>query len=467
MSDYERTAAPDPELEEGLRIAEEIIQENVGQIYHNDPSKLAGELDQVIRGEHGEGFIIEDEGELRSLSVGKDQTTIRDETGPETQFYNVPSVSLSSLVHQITHDSQESRKPGFNELQAVSENEKPLEAVRVDNRVTWVNPDFNHPFNLHVDEPTPLGVMVKPHISDLEKDTTVLGLFNHRRSVLLERVQFTDKQGVVYRDIDSKGSGFVLPVDGVLKGHGTNTWEVTRGRGLLNLDKAERDLQNGEAFYKAGIRTVRTLAIVELNELLDDEGNKITPNEAKSRGLIDDRFSPVLELRAFGTRARMRDLLFDSDGEGLIKDAISLVAAEIGVEPDEFSPEDYLIWFAKTLGENMRKIHELGYVHGSLHEGNVTLDCRLVDFDGVRSLSGGDDDTKAKYFYAESKASHIVWDALRESVATAFPNIGSSYAKTGVKDELHESIENAFEQGYGGGRDQLLDRYIYGEDWND
>jgi len=46
-----------------------------------------------------------------------------------------------------------------------------------------------------------------------------------------------------------------------------------------------------------------------------------------------------------------------------------------------------LEWFAKTLGENLAKLHNAGYFHGYVSEHNVTLDGCIVDLDSVDTMA--------------------------------------------------------------------------------
>ena len=51
--------------------------------------------------------------------------------------------------------------------------------------------------------------------------------------------------------------------------------------------------------------------------------------------------------------------------------------------------EDYLEWFAETLGRQMAIIHSAGSYHNYLTPHNITLDCRVVDFDSIHEISKG------------------------------------------------------------------------------
>lgn len=331
--------------------------------------------------------------------------------------------------------------------------EKRLGAVRVANEVEWVNPDINLPLDLSSGTSTDVAVMVIPQTSSLEKDTEVLGLYRHHRSVLIGRSLFTDKQGVTYRDIDSKGSGYVDLVWGSkeLVGHGIDgeDFRGTRGKGLLELGSAHMDQAFGEIFSEAGIRVVRAIAVIKLKELVDADGHKISLEEARERGILEADFEPAIELRAFGTRARI------GDTANHLKDAMVLVAQELGVEPESFTAKDYILWFAETLGEQMRKIHELGFTHGGLHHNNLTLDCRLVDFDSAHTIPY-DYDERGDVIYGEG--AHL-WQMLaqnfRYELVEVFPEIGQP-----SEDDLDRAIKAAYEKGYG----ELTDELVYGHE---
>lgn len=348
----------------------------------------------------------------------------------------------------------ETLQPVSTETSKDSRSEQHLSVVRVSNEVEWVNPDMNLPFDLSSGTSTDIAVMVIPNHSPLEKDTEVLGLYGHHRSVLLGRILFTDKQGVTYRDIDSKGSGYVdVAVWGnkQLAGHGTDgeDFRGTRGKGLLELGSAHMDQAFGEIFSEAGVRVARAIAVIKLKELVDKDGHKISLEEARDRGILETDFEPVIELRAFGTRARI------ADTANHVKDAMALVAQELGIDPKYFSAKNYLLWYAETLGEQMRKIHELGFTHGGLHQNNLTLDCRLVDFDSAHYIPD-DYDERGDVIYGEG--AHL-WRMLaqnfRYELVKVFPEIGQPSV-----DDLDRAIKAAYEKGYG----ELTDKLLYGEE---
>ncbi len=239
---------------------------------------------------------------------------------------------------------------------------------------------------------TPLGIFVEAVTSSVRGSPTGTGrrrmeyVEGHNRSVLVGQVLFVDKEGRVYRDIDLKGVGYVgsglYAHEIVVKKPGADHPQGGR-YGLVERDTAFPDYDNSEQFLKAGIRTYRILGIVWLKELVVD-GKKITLEEAIKEGIIDEDFHPVLEVRGFGTKARVAEALKIKYAAKALKDAKSLVARELGRE--DMSDQEYLDWFAKTLATNVALMHKNGWYHKYLTNHNITLDCRIVDLDSVCSL---------------------------------------------------------------------------------
>lgn len=356
-----------------------------------------------------------------------------------------------------------------SEAKELYEAEHFLPAVKVDNEVEWVNPNVDLPFDLVTGLPTELALMVLPDDSDMEADAMVLGISGHQRSIQIGRQPFSDAQGVTYRDIDSKGSGYVEwnPAKSEpggsqrgLVGTGFNGdyWgdHANNPRGLLDIHNARRDQVFGEIFSEGGVRVALPLAVIRLKEIIDKDGEKIGIDEARHRGILDEDFDPAIELRGFGTRHRLNNWgIFGQEmsREGL-NDAIGLVANEIGLKPEEFTPKDYLLWFARTLGEQLRKIHEMGFAHAGLHSQNLTLDCRLVDLDTVQSLAS-DGEERDRLIDAEGPRSYLMVSQLRQSVAYYYPDLKKdnqldNQLDEDELDELDNEIKRVYEEGYRG-----------------
>src|SRR3989338_2426942 len=301
-----------------------------------------------------------------------------------------------------------------------------LPAVEVKNHVVWVNPDLDLPFDLKVGEPTKLGVFLSEpgRFSFLnflaQKPKNLEAEVNHNRSILLGRVIFAEKEKSegerqLFRDIDIKGSGYVEPVSDSdhpqrtipsvgeiklkkpaqdffqrLRGLPPTNPEAIASYGILDLKDANQDYGFAEAFHEYGIRTHRVVAIIELDEIISDR-KRLSIAKAKAKGLIDKSLTPVLEVRAFGTHARLMDITSGKNSkektELLLKDAQALVTQELGVEPSQFTKLEYAKWLSKVIGKNLALLHKHGYLHqylGQVH--NITLDGCLVDFDSMKYL---------------------------------------------------------------------------------
>lgn len=115
---------------------------------------------------------------------------------------------------------------------------------------------------------------------------------------------------------------------------------------------------------------------------------------------------PTISLRVFPTKARIGDAARPE----LIKGVIEIVSNELRLS--SFSRHDYATWFVRTLGSQVGRLHKLGYAHGYLTHHNITLDCRLVDFDSVKPV---DPKTAADRFSKDKK------DALEALSFTFLP----------------------------------------------
>lgn len=267
-----------------------------------------------------------------------------------------------------------------------------IELGRVCNTVLWVNPEFSSiPFDLQVGKPTPLGMFVKGHFAQKPinlQDGQFPGetWYSHKRSVLLERCVVADNRGRMYRDIDIKGIGVSYECSAERLG---GIIDLDNYRGLLNKQVAEHDQKMSERFLSLDIRTSRTIAIIGLEQLIYE--GKIVPVEHVLRECsIPFEFKPVLQVRAFGTKMRVNDVDYTdsidlSELKLLVNDAKKLVSQELGMNKI-MSDRTYLEWFARTLGKNVGLMHKNGWTHKYLTSHNLTLDCRIVDLDGVERL---------------------------------------------------------------------------------
>lgn len=305
-------------------------------------------------------------------------------------------------------------------------------ALEVANEVIWVNPNFpNLPFDLKVKRPCKFGLFLTP--SDIEKkwkhglSDHILGISTarlieeklktkklevrrgHYRSGIIGKVIFKDKDGNLYRDVDLKGIGLVAfrqdehgienpdePIVSELK-EGDFDLVGDHVLGFRNKKHAEHDAYVTEKMHQLGVRTHRVLALVVLEEIVIlEEGNprKISIDEAKKRRLIHRDMTPVVEVRAFGTKTRIlewgilrsnnpfrrKDILQE------IEDARSLLIRELGKTEKEFDLVAYFNWLTETMGRNLGIMHKADWRHGYVHGLNMTLDGRLVDFDSAAKV---------------------------------------------------------------------------------
>lgn len=284
-------------------------------------------------------------------------------------------------------------------------NEHLLLYSQVKNKVLKVNSGFEGtlPFKLEEGKPSPLGLFAEANFKEkpreLPEDKQALETWQrHQRSALLARVIIRDRDGRLYRDVDLKGGGYIEYGKVVRIG---GSYGGGKG-GLLDINSAFLDWQMSEKFLRVGIRTHRVLAVIDLKELIV-EGKKVTVEKARKMGGIfsehEEKFQPVIAVRAFGTKTRIGDLYGSSinkeEAKLLQEDAKKLVSQEIGLKKI-LSDDAYLEWFAKTLGHNLGLMHRKGWLHGYISKHNITLDCRIVDLDSINNVTKNKKDTEKR-----------------------------------------------------------------------
>ena len=289
----------------------------------------------------------------------------------------------------------------------LKEGRETLPAIEVANEVSWVNNKMNLPFELKVGEPSRLGMFLTPDPKTGEKIFNLEVSDSHTRSGILGRVIFSDQEGRLYRDIDLKGVGYFrrsgyqndkLTVKprmgsyGKISG-GKSAFGMFRGTpGIANQELIRRDINYSEKFLKAGIRTHRAVAVVDLKEVVDEEGDKVTIAEAKKRGILSEKDEPIVEIRAYGVRSRLFDVdnalesLKTEDALRLLSDAKNIVAQELNIDLDKFTYDKYFEWLIKTMALNLARMHYNRWVNGYITEHNITLDGRIVDLDSVDTI---------------------------------------------------------------------------------
>jgi hypothetical protein len=185
-----------------------------------------------------------------------------------------------------------------------------LPALKVPNKVVWVNKNLLAPFELVPGEESDLGLMLTLSKKEDDRASFDLGVrAAHRRSGDIGRVVFEDTQHRKYRDIDLKGVGLSghneLHVEGLGPPFIQQQWYRGRGdvRGLMERTDAETDAECAEQFTEWGIRTHRAIGIIALEQLSKD-GKLQTVSQLKENLTLPHGAEPVVEVRAFGTKAR-------------------------------------------------------------------------------------------------------------------------------------------------------------------
>lgn len=249
-------------------------------------------------------------------------------------------------------------------------------AIEVDNRVLWVNPNIYLPFNIKSEFRTDLGVFVV-NCSEI-KPRLHLGFDNiHHRAGYLGEIAIADRNGTVYHDLDLKGVGYVTNPKGrdylsvyQIRPRGDNdTW------GTWRREKLEREIKITEDLICEGVRTYRIAIAIELKEIALPEGKTITVGQAKDLGMMNKDETPVIGLRVYRDRDRIRHK--ENDLVSSFTRAKKIIEKELG---SELTWEQYCLWFAQTLGQNLAKIHKSGYWHGWVSDHNVTRVCEIIDF---------------------------------------------------------------------------------------
>lgn len=286
----------------------------------------------------------------------------------------------------------------------------------VDNVVERVNLNLLHPFNIQECLPTDLGLFAFAAYTEQrlgDKDQLLEYWSRHSRSVIVGRVLFADRSGGIYRDLDLKGGGLLsgdLMVSVNRPGGKRN--DGSRN-GLMEMEDAVNDFVRAEQLHSLGIRVARPLAIITLKELILDE-RKISIEQAIESGFIGEDTKPVLTLRAFGVRTRIRDLLSLIGRNGaetlarnrvLIDDAKKVISAQLGL-PYLMCDLEYFDWFVETHTRNTALLHKNGLFHHWLTQHNVTLDCRMVDFDDTKALTTEAERLK-DYVHLKTNLSHL------------------------------------------------------------
>lgn len=259
------------------------------------------------------------------------------------------------------------------------------------NTVVIVNSLVKYPLPLEVGKASPIAFFYNGSVHGDRKS-----VFNqyvlethqeHHRSALLARAIFEDQKGRLYRDLDIKGIGYVHPTYGMtaLPYNGLGyTDRLGRTFGFLSMTEAMLDYESSQRLLGIGVRSHAALAVAKLDEVVVD-GNVVPVTYAREIGILAAGFIPVVEIRAFGTKGRIRDVLSGSYlSNALLSDAKKIVEQETD---RAMTWVEYFQWFVATLGENLGRLHGANLSHNDITTQNVTLDCRLTDLHSVRRLT--------------------------------------------------------------------------------
>lgn len=277
-------------------------------------------------------------------------------------------------------------EPDFSSL---SLNRQMLPARFVQSSITWQNdnPSFTHIIQEIASQPQP-GIFLTP---EEPGDIRVGVRWKLNRHAIRSSEVFRDKHGMVYRDVDVKGSGFVggIPM-GVLPVQLPRSESDMEIRGLLHQDVADNErLLYDDLSRIQGLRLGHVVAQVELYELINRNGELTPRGDFSSELYLNvERVKPSQITRVMGVASRVNTLPFSERnpsyirfGKEVLDDAISLVELELGTR---LSPQDYTAWFIDTLATQLAIFHKNDCSpdwrfqnHAGTH--NVTLDCRCVD----------------------------------------------------------------------------------------
>lgn len=304
---------------------------------------------------------------------------------------------------------------------------RPVLVRPVANTVSYIHPDVtlgNQDFV--VGQPTKLAYQLQKGRGIREATSIVYIRPMHNRSALLTSQANISYGNQVFNYLDSIGIGLIDDSHTGVKQDDTHklffSMDVSppypsrsdtkeeKTWGLATKSWMEIDIEKGALFDKLGIRTVPIVAMADIYEIEDENGNIVSVLDAKAKGLIAKNTVPVDVFRAWVTPYRLKEVLHQRDAfenkliplpqrEHARRKAILLAAFE-DMQSDTSIPQKvrdaisgkngildidtYLEWFTEALGENVGKMHGHRISHSYLTElHNITLDARIVDLDSV------------------------------------------------------------------------------------
>ena len=262
-----------------------------------------------------------------------------------------------------------------------------------------------------------------------------LGYQDGSGRVLSAGTNFLDSKGTRYRYLDVKGGGMPLQY-GASAEHpfGKGYYGHEGVAGLMDYNEAAQQWLLHEKLAESGVKTAKPLAIIELKELLDAEGNRMSVAEAVEKELIPKNFRPVLFFRAVTETNRLQTLARDPKA----------LAAYVKANARVFGgakPENYFHWVMRKAGENLARIHDAGIAHGNYSEHNITADASVLDPDMSRAL-----DAAAQKRDLENGRATINW-VLKDYWGANGLN-PFRYAESEAGKRLTNSLLKVFQEGY-------------------
>ena len=339
----------------------------------------------------------------------------------------------------------------------------PIGVEKVKNETAWVNKKYQDYFNLLRKKSSDMALFLRPRSTFSifpGRLNLLLREFHGRSADIPEEIighalkqKMFELEGEVLRDFDLKGEGYLNKETGKIESVGYDKNDPERVFGLLDRKYALLDSGLAELFSLNGIRCHKSIAVIDIKEVFVKNflkgWSKISVEKLKQRGIIPKDFRPVIQLRGFGTKTRLDDLINTKNNEEFInneiEDAISLVEFENKKEFDIPKYTNYMLWLAEINGRNLAKMHKLGYVHGYATTMNFTLDGRITDFDSVQ-----------KIWNMTGKESHekieLDWTMAKESLEFFYRQM--NYRVRSLQDEATAStnqIGDSFAKGYQSG----------------
>lgn len=257
-----------------------------------------------------------------------------------------------------------------------------LPSVILKNTVIFKNPEIDLPFFLKVGKSSNLGLfLVNCPSSRRSINGIKLGVSAfHGRSAYFGSAICTDTEGHIYYDYDLKGVGrvettfdeqdpFVIEIK--------KTKRSENSSGVWDLETALREKDIAEELLKKGLRTYRIGAIIKLDQIALPNGEIISIQKAQHDGYLQKKEQPVVGLRVYRTRKRLREFIKGEASQESLTRAKKIIETELD---QTMVWQDYFNWFVKTLSKNLAILHKNGYYHSTIITHNITLAGELVDF---------------------------------------------------------------------------------------